>query len=430
MPTPATVAPVGDRVGTQTANPLPVHPVLRESRPVTVAVPQLPAPPLLTSAGLRLRLHHQGDVDGVLEQCDDVLTRRWTSVPVPYTRQHAAEFVLDRVPRGWREGDFLALAVEVDGRFAGTVDLRPDGAGAADIGFGLAAWARGRGVMASALRLLLPWAVETLALEVVHWQGAVGNWPSRRVAWALGFRLEGTVRSYGHQRGGRHDVWLASLTKAELADLTPRHRWLELPELTGERVLLRRHRPEDAARVTQACAHASTQHWLPDLPSPYTLVDAIGYLTSREEEHASGRGLYWCVADPDDDRQLAEVGLMRLHGDPPRKAEIGYWTHPEERGRGVMTEAVRLVARHALLPTDVGGLGLERVSLRAASGNVGSRRVAEGAGFTASGVERRGERLRDASLDDFVVYDLLADELADEVLPVDGVLPVDEVPAP
>lgn len=408
----------------QPANPLPAHPLLRESRPVTVAVPQLPAPPLLTSTNLRLRIHHEGDVDGVLKQCDEALTQRWTSVPVPYTRQHAADFVLERVPRGWRQGDFLALAIEADGRFAGTVDLRPDGAGAAEVGFGLAPWARGRGVMASALRLLLPWAVEALALEAVHWRATVGNWPSRRAAWAVGFRLEGTVRSYGHQRGRRHDVWLASLTREELADPTPRHRWLEVPELTGERVVLRRHQPEDAARVAQACAHASTQHWLPDLPSPYTLVDAIGYLTSREEEHAGGRGIYWCVADPDDDRQLAEVGLMGLHGHPARKAEIGYWTHPEERGRGVMTEAVRLVARHALLPTDVGGLGLERVTLRAASRNVGSRRVAEGAGFTASGVERRGERLRDGSHDDFVVYDLLRDELSAERSSAD------EVPAP
>jgi RimJ/RimL family protein N-acetyltransferase len=43
------------------------------------------------------------------------------------------------------------FAIAYGGRFAGSVDLRFDGIGGAEVGFGLAPWARGKGVMTRAL---------------------------------------------------------------------------------------------------------------------------------------------------------------------------------------------------------------------------------------------------------------------------------------
>jgi RimJ/RimL family protein N-acetyltransferase len=77
-----------------------------------------------------------------------------------------------------------------------------------------------------------------------------------------------------------------------------------------------------------------------------------------------------------------------------------------------MTEALRLAARHALLPLDVGGLGRPRLVLRAAAGNEASRRVAERAGFRRTGLDRRAELLGDGTVDDLVRFDLLPEELA------------------
>ena len=101
---------------------------------------------------------------------------------------------------------------------------------------------------------------------------------------------------------------------------------------------------------------------------------------------------------------------MGLAGPDPC-AEIGYWAHPDARGRGVMTEAARMAVRHAVIPVADGGLGLSRVTLRAATGNTASRAVAEGAGMTHVGVARQAERLRDGTLTDFELYDVLAHEV-------------------
>ena len=83
------------------------------------------------------------------------------------------------------------FAVAYQGRFAGSVELRFDGIGGAEVGFGLAPWARGKGVMTRALRLVLAWGFGLPGIGVVYWRAQVGNWASRRVAGRCGFRWKG-----------------------------------------------------------------------------------------------------------------------------------------------------------------------------------------------------------------------------------------------
>ncbi len=364
--------------------------------------------PTLTDGVVTLRAHRPDDADAVVAQCQDPVMQRWTTVPVPYERRHAQEWLASR-EREWTEGRYLAFAVEAGGIFCGSVDLRPDGEGGASLGYALGPWARGRGLLERALRLLLPWGFATLGLEVVHWQAVAGNWASRRAAWRVGFRVEGTLRSMLAQRGTRYDAWVGSLLRGEA--LEPSSLWLEAPVLVERRVRLRAYRQTDVPRIVEACNDPGTRHWLARLPLPYTTDDARAHLEHLTEEAAAGRSVTWAVADLDDDRLLGEVALFGLV-EFGRSCEIGYWTHPAERGRGAMTAAARLAARHALLPADVGGLGRARVVLRAAEGNGASQRVAVRAGFLETGRDRQAELLGDGSVDDLIRYDLLAEELA------------------
>jgi RimJ/RimL family protein N-acetyltransferase len=363
--------------------------------------------PTLTDGVVTLRAHRPDDADAVIAQCRDPLMQRWTTVPVPYTRRDAEEWLATREP-DWVEGRNLAFAIEAGGRFCGSADLRPDGEGGASIGYGLGPWARGQGVLDRALRLLLPWGFDALDLEVVHWHAVAGNWASRRAAWRVGFRVEGTVRSLLHGRGLRYDAWVGSLLRGE--PLQPASVWFTAPVLEDARVRLRQYRQSDVLRVVEACSDPRIRHWLARLPTPYTSDDARAHLEHLAEEAAAGNSLTWAIADADDDRLLGEVALFGLVGFG-RSAEIAYWTHPEERGRGVMTGAVQLAARHALLPLDVGGLGRSRLVLRAAESNLASRRVALRAGFLETGLVRKAELLGDGSVDDLIRFDLLAEEL-------------------
>jgi RimJ/RimL family protein N-acetyltransferase len=364
-----------------------------------------------------LRAHREDDVPALVEMLSDPECARWLSgPPMPYTREHAREFVASR-PDAWAGGPGeRTLVIEVGGRACGQVGLRPSGNGSASVGYVLGSSARGRGVMAATLRRFAAWALRPesdaeggYGLSVLHWMALVGNWPSRRVAWACGFQVEGHVRGLLTHRGDLVDGWIGSLRRGD--DLRPVHPWLEPERIELGDLLLRGHVPEDAERIMQACAHPSTQRWLPDLPDPYSLDDATAYIDSREDEHAQAGGVYWAVADADDNRLLGEIGLMGLGHGLSRSGEIGYWVHPDARRRGVATRALRAVARHGLLPLEEGGLSLERIVVRVAAPNRPSHGVARAAGFTEVGRDRRAERLRDGRREDLVRYDFLAEEL-------------------
>jgi [ribosomal protein S5]-alanine N-acetyltransferase len=352
-----------------------------------------------------LRPHRESDIDGVLDQCQDPESQRWTTIPVPYTRTDAERFVLERIPAGWKTGDYLAFAIadpESD-EFLGTIDVSPRER-AGNLGFGLRPSARGRGVMAPAIRAIAEWSFDELGLEVLHWYALVGNWASRRAAWAAGFRVEGTVRGLLPLRGERQDGWVGSLRAED--PRWPNTLWLEAATIAGDGVRLRAFAEPDADRCVEACTDPVTRHWLGNLPDPYDREAALAYIRSRPEEQASARGVSWAAADPSTDRCVGAFGLGSVNL-LTRSAEIGYWVHPDARGRGLATEAVRLLIRHCAIAPEDGGLGLRRLTLRTAVDNLASQRVAEKAGFTRTGVAHAAELLGDGSYSDVVSFDLL-----------------------
>lgn len=177
----------------------------------TFAGPAFPEAVLLRDGqNLLLRRHRPEDADGIWEQCQDPEMARFTTIPVPYGRSDV-DWFLNHVATGWAEGRLAAFAIEIAGRFAGTADLRLQAGRWAEVGFGLAPWARGRGLMTRALRLLLEWGFTELALDGIQWRAVVGNEGSRRVALKCGFVIEGSVRGLLVHRGQRLDGWIGTL---------------------------------------------------------------------------------------------------------------------------------------------------------------------------------------------------------------------------
>jgi RimJ/RimL family protein N-acetyltransferase len=97
------------------------------------------------------------------------------------------------------------------------------------------------------------------------------------------------------------------------------------------------------------------------------------------------------------------IGISRADWDTG-VAETGYWIGPSARRRGYVTEALRAVAGHAF------GLGLYRLELMAAVGNLASQRVAEKAGFTREGVLRKARPVPGGRAD-MVLFSLLREDV-------------------
>jgi RimJ/RimL family protein N-acetyltransferase len=354
--------------------------------------------PTLTDGVVTLRAHHADDARGSFEQCQDPLSQEWTTVPLPYSMEMANAFVTDLMPAGWVEDREWGFAVEHDGRYAGTISLRLEGDGRAEIAYGSHPRVRGTGAMERALRLLLTWGFEEKGLQTVVWWANRGNWASRKLAWRLGFSCEGTVRQWLPQRGTLRDAWVGTLHRGEAHE--PRTPWLDNPVVEGDGVRLRPFSAADVPRLVEGIGDPDTQYWLAFMPRDPDEAAGRQYLETVTERLADNHTITWAFSDPSDDLLLGVVGLYRM-ADP----ELGYWTHPAARGRGLTTKAARLALDHAF-----GALGLERVTACASAPNTASLRVLEAVGMRPTGLQRRAARTGAGEVVDLAGYDLLASE--------------------
>ncbi|MGW6201379.1 GNAT family N-acetyltransferase [Kribbella sp. NPDC055110] len=369
--------------------------------------------PVLTDGVVTLRAHTADDVDTAYRMCQDPVMQEWTTIPVPYLHEHAVNFLTEVVPAGWRANTAWAWAIEYDGKYVGTVDLHDGEGGVGEVGFAVSADVRGNGVMTRALKLAVRYAFDVLDWKRVIWRAFVGNYASRRVAWKTGFRGLVTIPGGGRSRRVRKDEWVASIGRDD--ELEPKGNWWRVPVLEGGSIRLRELRASDAQRVMESCADERTQQWLTGMPSPYGIDDAKGFIASRPGASASGDAVTWAVADAVTDELLGNVSIFGLnHRIDNTIGEIGYWMHPDARGRKVMSTAVQLVIGHAFRPVEDGGLGRRRLVLKCADVNAASAHVAEANGFTRVANERLADPRRDGTYDNLLTYDLLATEhLAD-----------------
>jgi ribosomal-protein-alanine N-acetyltransferase len=369
-----------------------------------VTSPPGPTAPQLSDGVVTLRALRPDDVDAMVVMGRDPEAVRHTSVPQPYERHHAEQWVAQPDPEGRTLGCWAIEAVDGDAaRLAGTIDLRN---GPPSIGFLLAPWARGRGLMSRAVRLATRWAFDEAGLPIVHWRALAGNIASWRVAHACGFAFDGERPLALTHRGALRDVWHASLRATD--DGRPRTTWWPIPLLEGPTVRLRPTTDADAPRIAEACNDPRSRHWSPTLPDPYTEDSARAFVRRGPRQAALGRRVAWGVADPADDRLLAHISIFRLgDGLNPTGGEIGYWAHPDARGRGVVGAALDLVVAHAFTPVSDGGLGRHRLQIGTAWGNRASRHVAERAGFTLVGHFHADGIVGTGKLDDGAWYELL-----------------------
>lgn len=176
------------------------------------------------------------------------------------------------------------------------------------------------------------------------------------------------------------------------------------PAPTDGVVALRPWLDRDVEAMTLACSDPETQRWTM-VPENYTDAHARAFIAASEQRRRAGDSLEVAVVDADDhDRVLGAVGLVSIDWQRER-AEVGYWTAPHTRRRGVATRALRLLSAWALRE-----LQLARLDLRPFADNVASQRVAEQAGYTREGVLRSFSKAKHGH-EDVVMFSLLPGDL-------------------
>lgn len=162
--------------------------------------------------------------------------------------------------------------------------------------------------------------------------------------------------------------------------------------LASERLLLRVPQAGDGAMLNDAVVQSldELKPWMPWAQSAPTVEQSE--LTCRQMAARFAQRsditlfIFERAGDGGCGRLLGGTGLHRSDWSVPR-FEIGYWRRSGEQGRGVITEAVRTLARFAF-----DRLQAQRVEIRMSTDNARSRAVAERCAFTFEGVLRRDSR--------------------------------------
>jgi [ribosomal protein S5]-alanine N-acetyltransferase len=168
-------------------------------------------------------------------------------------------------------------------------------------------------------------------------------------------------------------------------------------------IRLRLRSDADVPALVAICQDPEIPRWT-RVPENYSEETAHEWATRATADQQNGAGLHLLVADAETDRLLGSAGIVHVDWEENR-CEIGYFLAREERGRGLMTRAVRLLSGWIF-----DNLPIDRLEIHAEPQNQASGRVAERAGFTFEGVLRsyfvnKGRR-RDAAS-----YSLIRGEL-------------------
>ena len=156
---------------------------------------------------------------------------------------------------------------------------------------------------------------------------------------------------------------------------------MEAPTIRAGWLTLRPFTAADIGWVCDVSQDPALQQFV-QVPAPYQMEHAAFFV--RQVALAgwdSGLRAEFLVEDTATGARLGRVGLNLRAPGPP---EIGYWTDPRARGRGVATGAARAVCRWAFTT-----LGVDLIEWRCEVGNTASRRVAEKAGFLVEATLRK-----------------------------------------
>lgn len=143
------------------------------------------------------------------------------------------------------------------------------------------------------------------------------------------------------------------------------------------------------------------REWLPWVDQTKTIKDSEAFIQMSIQMYIDRIGLTTGIFYKN--VLVGVAGFNRIDWEN-KIGYIGYWLANDYQGRGIMTRAVRALINFAFNEYE-----LNRIDIRAASGNIKSQAIPKRLGFTNEGLLRQTEWLYDHFVD-HIVYGLLKSE--------------------
>jgi [ribosomal protein S5]-alanine N-acetyltransferase len=175
--------------------------------------------------------------------------------------------------------------------------------------------------------------------------------------------------------------------------------FLPFHNLETARLLLRQITPEDVYEVFALRSNAETMKYIPR-PLVKNNNEALEHIKMIEDKIEKNEGVNWAITIKGNPKLIGIIGHYRMRWEHFR-SEIGYMLLPEYHGKGIITEAVKLMIDYGF--NQMGMHSLEGIIDPA---NTASARVLEKNGFVKEAHFIENE-FYDGKFLDTVIYSLV-----------------------
>lgn len=156
--------------------------------------------PTLPYGLITLRPTQEKDIVSIYEACQDPVIPRFTTVPSPYTMTHATSFIREQAPSHFLQKTELLFAITkgraAEEQFCGlisfhTISLQNH---TAELGYWIAAPARGEGIGTTAAKLISEYGFSTIGFRRIEALVNTDNVASQALLISAGYEREGVMR--------------------------------------------------------------------------------------------------------------------------------------------------------------------------------------------------------------------------------------------
>jgi len=158
--------------------------------------------------------------------------------------------------------------------------------------------------------------------------------------------------------------------------------------------ILRPFRKKDARSVAKNINNKKIYRNTLHIPYPYTLKDANEWLAKTLKEAKKKKPSKVNFAIDINSEVIGSVSLEKIEG---HKSEIGYWLAEKFWGRGITTEAVKMVTKFGF-----NRLRLKRIYAKVFPFNKTSMQILRRNGYKFEGIIRKNTKKDNKFLDDYL----------------------------
>jgi len=167
-----------------------------------------------------------------------------------------------------------------------------------------------------------------------------------------------------------------------------------MPILKSKQFILRPFQKGDEKSLAKNINNKKIHRNTLDIPYPYTLKDAKEWINKNLKETKKKKPSMINFVIDINGEVAGSVGFSNIK---EHKAEIGYWLAEKYWGKGIMSEAVKLVTKFGF-----NKLKLKRIYAYVFPFNKASMRVLEKNGYKLEGVLRKNVKKGTKFLDDYL----------------------------